>query len=730
MTSVVYKYIMGGPKEHRQCGQPHRDGHGTCKTVWGPYTSTSTISRHLKEQHGILCSAPAAAAPASSASSVLSAASTDSLKRKDSNSSILSSPPAAKKANKSSAMESFFGPSTLLDFHSQVALTFAECGLPLQLTDNPSFRRLLASYRSCSSSSIPNRNKLRAIQTGLADDKRAELLTLLTESTAPVSLAVDGWTNVRQDKVTNLVLMHNGVAYYWCSITNVIERGTAEWNHRVIKERVDDLIERKVRVVAFVADNESTMNATFDRLQHNFPFLIRVPCAAHTIQLIVHKLLQQAAFRPTIDTITELMQLFKSDKSKRTLLKARQMSEGRALAIIKPNDTRWSSMLAAANRLLQLKPFINGISAKPDAFWSSLSSMSRCLEHFRSATDIIQRDCATLFDVYQQFNALVRSCSVIADEFSNTAARAVRNAIKKRWETHVNAKAALATAVLSFADLAAFPMEQLVEAERFIIHFGSEYLAFYNAAEDVDTAASELTLQLAEFKGRSDRFADLSVNIARVREESYRRCTKEGKALSWQPKTVWHLYSSAYAALSAVALALLSVSASEAAVERTFSAQGDIHSDKRNRLLDSSVESELFVRWNTRALAKKFEPGQFREMDDDYEPSEDESEDAPIFRDSDSEMDQDEDDFDAPFAPAAAAAAAAPPRRTVVDREALHISFVKAYLEQHRDIHPRTAFNGDRINALLAAMETHDPRIDETQENIIKLLRAHAPLRR
>jgi hypothetical protein len=40
-------------------------------------------------------------------------------------------------------------------------------------------------------------------------------------------------------------------------------------------------------------------------------------------------------------------------------------------------------------------------------------------------------------------------------------------------------------------------------------------------------------------------------------------------------------------------------------VERTFSAQDAVHTKKRNRLLDESVEEEMFVKFNTRAMQRK-----------------------------------------------------------------------------------------------------------------------------
>ena len=51
-------------------------------------------------------------------------------------------------------------------------------------------------------------------------------------------------------------------------------------------------------------------------------------------------------------------------------------------------------------------------------------------------------------------------------------------------------------------------------------------------------------------------------------------------------------------------LAILSITASEAAVERSFSRQGIIHSDRRNRSSEASVYHQMCVSFNLRALER------------------------------------------------------------------------------------------------------------------------------
>ncbi len=117
--------------------------------------------------------------------------------------------------------------------------------------------------------------------------------------------------------------------------------------------------------------------------------------------------------------------------------------------------------------------------------------------------------------------------------------------------------------------------------------------------------------------------------------------------------------------LAKVAIALLSVAASEASVERSFSLQGAVHSKQRNRLHDSTVESEMFVRFNT--PADPAESAECAEMDDGFDP-EAHAEAMTLWTEAEAMVDQPvlmEIEPEA-AAPAAAAAAAAPAAAVVI----------------------------------------------------------------
>jgi hypothetical protein len=116
------------------------------------------------------------------------------------------------------------------------------------------------------------------------------------------------------------------------------------------------------------------------------------------------------------------------------------------------------------------------------------------------------------------------------------------------------------------------------------------------------------------------------------------------------PRAVWHLFQDLD--LAKIAIAILSVPASEASVERSFSLQGAVHID------DSTVESEMFLRSNTQRSTH------CSEMDDDYD-AEGHAEAFTLWVEAEKMIDQPVPmELDADVEPAAAAAAPSVPRRT------------------------------------------------------------------
>lgn len=141
-------------------------------------------------------------------------------------------------------------------------------------------------------------------------------------------------------------------------------------------------------------------------------------------------------------------------------------------------------------------------------------------------------------------------------------------------------------------------------AADFIVEFGASYLLHYKSSSvvgEIDSFKAQLLKQYADFRGRRNSFETCNRTVEMLK-------SAESDSANWNPCGYWTLQIDDVGSkhLALTALVLLQISASEAAVERTFSAQDQIHNKKRNRLLDAIVEKELFIKFNYRAMNKKF----------------------------------------------------------------------------------------------------------------------------
>jgi len=552
---------------------------------------TGSLIKHLqhehKEQHAAYISAVEESQSVQSASSAAS-----SSKRSAGAASLGSGSSnhngAAKKQMLStpSPLSVAFAASGNQKLKKAFALCFAKCRLPHRLLSEPTFLSLMDAIR-VSTVAAPPRDAIGIEIASLAADLRQQLWQRLRRASSPVAIAVDGWTNVQQVKVTNILLISGGVAFYWCSINNRNNKNSAAWLSEAMLPKLAELHAGGVRFSAFIADNESVNGKLFMLLLQTYPFLIRIPCAAHTIQLIAQRVMKCDRWEMVRSGVDAILDYFAGSKAARLKLRNIQCDEAVTYALVKPNTTRWNSQLYAAQRLQKLSGFIDLCFKQQPAFWADLEQYINFLRPFQTATDIVQRDRSTLFDVFQQWSKLSEhSNSLENDEVKHQ----LRLALKHRWKGQVNEAATLASALLSLEiDLVKSQIdpEKIDLARRFICIYGAQYLHFFQLSPlNMEELQGKLLLQCAQFTERSERFQPMDNDI---------RVTKKSAGSSWSALDVWALYT---LELSVVARALLSIPASEAAVERSFSAQGAIHTKLRNRLHDASVEDEMFISFN------------------------------------------------------------------------------------------------------------------------------------
>jgi hypothetical protein len=610
--------------------------------------------------------------------------------------------------------------------HDQLALLAQLCavqGIAHRVVETKEFRQLMSALGW--SSKLPSRDILKGAIQHRASLMRTQLISTL-QNTA-VTLASDGWTNVNHEKVTNIVLIARGVAYYWCSIVNTHESNSAEWLCGRIQSIVEELIRTyHLRIAGLVMDNEAVNRKCHRLLTAHYPFLVQIPCAAHTIQLVVQSSLAHQTFAPIVEQTRTLLLFFEAKERRNKLKEVQTLRGDKPLRILRPCATRWSSMLTSVERILRLRDHIELcvttalLPSIPDrhAFFEDLQLLRRFLYPFRKATDAVQQDSATLLTVYEQFTILLKHVHQQNAQWAAVALLA-------RWKKYVNIGATMATAVLSFQTLP--DSVPAAVAHDYIIEFGVEYFHFYTQQSKM-SLRDQLVAELAQFVGREGPFSTIV--------EKKNSLLRTGKS----SRMVWNLYVDTK--LAQVALVLLSLGASEAAVERTFSAQSLVHSKLRNRLLPPSVQAEMFIRFNNRALdpdasthpcADAAEAGgcdSDASSEDDmvdwfdeqrYSEEIDASTDEEQQEVEEKEESDDQEMEDAPVEPEAraAAAAAASSRRAV--RRAISVpfdtpaEFVQWYIREHR-ITAAYVWNADARNALQAAASSRCKRGPTTVE--------------
>ena len=486
------------------------------------------------------------------------------------------------------------------DLAPALASLFAHCSWAHRIVELPQLLDVASALRS-STCRLPSRAQLRVAQLKLAESLRTRVVRQLRNfcRSSPLTIAIDGWTNVNTAKVTNVVILCGGEAYYWCSIVNSSHHNTATWLRDPLVKVMNDIRAEGLIFAALVADNERVNFALWEQLLEPFPFLIRSPCVAHLIQLCVLKALQLPGIVETLTQMDELLVKFRPKKFRLQLKEVQIAAKKKPYNLLRPCETRWSSQLYAADRLYQLKSFVDLVIEQPPLFWVNIQQIIEFLKPFQLATDVMQTDCSTLYDTYSQFMALLTHIRGLrSTSLFYTARDDIATIIINMWEKHINLHAIVCCAILSFDSSVdvQFTVMQIHAAEQWFFGFAAKYAQYWTlgSTNDYEALRREVKLEWANFKARAaeTNFCSLSSDIHDFRLEH------GDDQRGFDPRPVWNMHLNHAPVLAHAAVALLSVAASEAAVERTFSAQGDVHSKRRNRLADKTVEAEMFIKFN------------------------------------------------------------------------------------------------------------------------------------
>lgn len=507
-------------------------------------------------------------------------------------------------------------------------IAFATNTLPHQLIDNPDFRAFIQHLRAHPSVPIPTRRQIRQRILSGAKHIKEQVFTHLQSSF--VTLAIDSWTNVRSECVTNICGIVQGHAFFLTSITNKYsEKNSADWLLARIQPYVKYLIEKhRLQIIAVVTDNGSNMVKLGEMMEKEFG-IVHLPCAAHLLQLMVKKLIAHKEFKDAICAMLNLMQLFKTKKEYRSRLLMYQLrstrpdgSKATPLRLVKPNDTRWSSTYYCIRRLLALEDVVRRVmlnedGALTDNEWTTLKLLVKLLKPFQMATDMVQADSANLLDCYTALKLVNEHVECFAADMktkNHLAVAAIAAEWKKTFSYYADKQTKWTNVVCACMQMLFNTVEDDsngVLAEKFgkvaRIHGHETFLSFgANIIHRYQIIPSSKQLSVERIVGKiRDEHSDFTwqrgpcVNFHQELKDVIDRREPLLNAFT--------KYRQTHPFLTTTVHIFLSMYVTEAAVERTFSAQDQVHSKKRNTLLDDIVEAEMIIKFNVNVLRRMAE---------------------------------------------------------------------------------------------------------------------------
>jgi hypothetical protein len=220
---------------HKEADQSKKRRCNICDKKFSFNTGNHSLEVHLKSKHRneyqqVLTQKQEAAGSTSSSSSSSSSSASSGTSKKRSFTQF-------------SLQQSFNNVYSKQSIDSLFSTAFACLSLPAQALERQEFINMLIGFRQ-SSADPPSRKALRRahlVNAAQLQEKVIDRLKAHSQS-APVTIAVDGWTNVRHDKVTNVIPLCAGQAYYWESIVNILDRNTAELLYAVLCSRSTPLV--------------------------------------------------------------------------------------------------------------------------------------------------------------------------------------------------------------------------------------------------------------------------------------------------------------------------------------------------------------------------------------------------------------------------------------------------------------------------------------------------------
>lgn len=412
-------------------------------------------------------------------------------------------------------------------------------------------------------------------------------------SAKTVGIQIDGWSNIRNESIVNVLLTTPEPVLYKIVDTKAA-RHEATFMSNIISEVIDEIGLEKI--MSIITDNARNMTASWNVLAGKYPnsMFSCYGCAAHILNLLIHDILKIKTF----DLIAAKSKLIIKTIKKSHILNAtfssiqkKNSTDKREIKSLKlPVITRWGSICTSLNSLLYNKKNLQELSISEnvineisdikynildDDFWSKIESLHEILSplaknitEIQTSKPIISRVVDIFYDLFSHFSLL----SNIKEPDRNE----LRQMLDKRKTMAVGPLHLAANLLDPY-----FMGKNLNESEYIdALTFINKMATFLTTDNDLGTVMMEIAI----YKSKEGLFAKDFVWTS----------LKNGELSA----VTWWKSICATTKLSKVAVEILNCPPSTAATERSFSTYGNVHTNKRNRLTNERAQKIVYVRQN------------------------------------------------------------------------------------------------------------------------------------
>jgi Protein of unknown function (DUF 659)/hAT family C-terminal dimerisation region len=466
-------------------------------------------------------------------------------------------------------------------------------GIPLSLVESKLFRNFLSLANP--HIRMPSR---RTLSEQLLNEKYNEAymaVDIAIRDAPSLSLIFDAWTNVNHEPVVGFVIA-TPRPFFWKAVHSEDNRHTADYFVEQCSSIIDHFGAQKF--TAIVTDNTSTMIKSWRMLEVKYPGIVCLGCLAHVINLLIGDIFKIPLPKGVVDKCNAVINFFNRSSLCDMIFQKKREELSISRDLVAPVSTRWASQISclesfminkAALQLVMLDPYI---SSKIDpelkqvvlteAFFVEIAQLHGVLTPLKDLIDIVESKNSAISNVVDYYHTFWNR--VIELDPSVSYKESILQYVANRWRMFYHPIMSLAMYLDPKSNMQRIPPTTI-------------------NTDDVDTAMEQLIpdddkrlrtmTQYLQYKARDGVFAPKSI---------------------WKPidsnsvtTLCWWRANFKYAAPELYELAerVLNIPTSSAAVERTFSSYGYVHSSSRNRLTPERSEKLIFLYHNLDELSNE-----------------------------------------------------------------------------------------------------------------------------